>query len=779
MTPPLRKALNRLARTSWDEIQTRLSQEFTKRADYALYRAGLTAETPQLLAPPASSPHFFFSPDELPRRIALFKQHLPSAIEETIQEAEEILQHRFRLLGYRDLDYGPEIDWHLDAVHGKRAPLKPWYKVRFLDFDEVGDHKVTWELNRHQHLVTLAKAWAFTGDDRYLQEIMRQFYSWRAANRYPMGINWGSSLEVAFRSVSWLWVRNLLAHAHRLPDAFSSDLLHGLARNGKYIERFLSTYFSPNTHLIGEAVALFFIGTLCPEIPAAQRWQEKGLSIVLAEAERQVRPDGVYFEQSLYYHVYALDFFLHTRALAACNQIVVPESFDLILRKMLEVVRVLLANGAPEGFGDDDGGRVFNPSRNLPEHVSDPLALGAALFQDQSICNSTAVTEEAIWLFGEKVVAAVSQQSERKTPVSVAFPDGGLYVMSSQGAQMLIDAGPHGSGRGGHGHADALSLRLSINGRRWLVDPGSYIYLAPEPGHHSRDQFRGTGAHNTLRVDGLDQAVPQGPFSWTSLPDVKAEEWIAAPRIDLFLGSHTGYARLSDPVIHRRAIFHLHGEYWLVRDIADGRGLHDLEVSWHFAPELQVSTSSVGFTASQLDGESLVLLGAAQDEWDAVAEEGYVSPVYGVRQPAAVGKFRSRIQLPAERATLLLSLHSGEKHGIFRQAATGDAVAYAYECDTVADSMIFGKSGVSWTFGPFRSDATFLYARTERGELELLFFCAASFVESNRQQIFRSHESDGWLQWSKAEGATASDPALLKFFDQEVLRNRTAVPLKQ
>ena len=119
-------------------------------------------------------------------------------------------------------------------------------------------------------------------------------------------------------------MRGLLAGSAALPDALDRDIVRGLALNGRYIERYLSTYFSPNTHLIGEAVGLFFIGTLCPEIPAAARWQRKGLDIVLAEAERQVRPDGVYFEQSLYYHVYALDFFLHTRALAACNGIAVP-----------------------------------------------------------------------------------------------------------------------------------------------------------------------------------------------------------------------------------------------------------------------------------------------------------------------------------------------------------------------------------------------------------------------------------------------------------------------
>ncbi len=229
-------------------------------------------------------------------------------------------------------------------------------------------------------------------------------------------------------------------------------MVRGLALNGRYIERYLSTYFSPNTHLIGEAVALFFIGTLCPQIPAASRWQRKGLDVVLAEAERQVRPDGVYYEQSLYYHVYALDFFLHTRALAACNGIAMPASFDAILGRMLEVVRVLTRNGPPEGFGDDDGGRVFNPRRNRAEHMSDPLAVGAALLGSKASAQSAALTEEAIWMFGERAVescqAGSSSPGAMPESSAAAFTDGGLYVMAGGGedpTQMLIDAGPQGT----------------------------------------------------------------------------------------------------------------------------------------------------------------------------------------------------------------------------------------------------------------------------------------------------------------------------------------------
>jgi len=41
------------------------------------------------------------------------------------------------------------------------------------------------------------------------------------------------------------------------------------------------------------------------ESTLARAW----MRIVLQEAQRQVQADGMHFEQSLYYHVYALDFF--------------------------------------------------------------------------------------------------------------------------------------------------------------------------------------------------------------------------------------------------------------------------------------------------------------------------------------------------------------------------------------------------------------------------------------------------------------------------------------
>jgi len=104
--------------------------------------------------------------------------------------------------------------------------------------------------------------------------------------------------------------------------------------------------------------------------------------------------------------------------------------------------------------------------------------------------------------------------------------------------QVVIDAGPQGTGRSGHGHADALSVKLAFGSRPWLVDAGTFCYIGRGD---ERNTFRGTRAHNTLAVDGLDQSEADGPFAWNFIPETTAEIWIPGETFTLFAGSHSGY----------------------------------------------------------------------------------------------------------------------------------------------------------------------------------------------------------------------------------------------
>ncbi|MBV9082951.1 MAG: alginate lyase family protein, partial [Acidobacteriaceae bacterium] len=558
-------------------------------------------------------------------------------------------------------------------------------------------------------------------------------------------------------------------------------LIPALALNGRHIERYHSTYFSPNTHLLGEAAALFFIGTLCPQISAAWRWQQRGWNILLAEAAQQVRIDGVHFEQSLYYHVYALDFFLHARQLAVANGIEIPPSFDQIVLKMLQVLRSISEAGIAEGFGDDDGGRVFNPRRNRAEHMLDPIVLGAGIFGG---FKAASLTEEAVWLLGLEKLS--DTPCPPATLVSAAFDAGGIYVTACPDPVpqcMTTDAGPQGAERSGHGHADALSVRLVLGGRRWLIDSGTFTYRNGD----DRDWFRGTAAHNTMRIDRQDQSAAEGPFAWTSLPHLTVERWIRGSTFTLLAASHDGYKRLKAPVLHRRFVLHLHegidGPHglWLVRDVAEGKGTHELEIFWHLAADLIVTREGDAFLAEvpQLHSTGtgtrqarLYLLPASTPAWIHESGSAYVSPAYGVKENAPFVCSHVRAEVPAECATLLLpqSAAAPDGCGTFERLACDEladvraASGYRHTRADWSHLLFFAQTESDWSFGPWTSDARLLCCRFEGRLLTQMVLCAGSFASFHDKAVVSHSRIVERLEWVKQEAAErtfSSDPAAI------------------
>jgi hypothetical protein len=775
-----KQAANRMARMDRDELRCRARQELAKRQDSLLFLLGFDFTRNALRSSTAARGNFFFGPDDVTGRLDLLRQRLPEQVQRIVQQADRILEHRFDLLGYTDLAYGGPIDWHLDLVHGKRAPRKAFYRVRYLDFGEVGDSKVTWELNRHQHFVVLAKAYRLTGDPRYADEILRQWRHWRAENPYPIGINWASSLEAAFRSMAWLWTYHILQGAPGLPD-FREEWLRMLALHGRHIERYLSTYFSPNTHLLGEGVALFFLGVLCPELAAAERWKTLGWRIVLDEAHRQVRRDGFHFEQSTYYHVYALDFFLHAAVLASVNGIPLPKEFEESLEKMLTALCLLGRCGAPPRFGDDDGGRLFDPRSNGGEHLLDPLATGAILFNRGDYKAAAGhLCEETIWLVGTEGVrrwdelesklanmnsAGVSSAGVSLAAVSSApLEASGMYLLAAEepAIQLVVDCGPLGAQSGGHGHADALSVTLRSREHELLIDPGTCEYVG---GGGERDLFRGTAMHNTLRVDGVDQAEASGIFSWRRLTESKVQKWIQGKHFDLVEASHDGYQRLSSPVTHRRWVLSLKDGVYLVRDRLEGTGRHQLEISWHLGQDLRLIEDGV-FRVKGVS-EGLALIPFAEHGWAHDVSKQSSSPVYGQKTPMTVVTFSKMAEAQDEFCVLLVALEEALKRpGMFARIGqrTRDSIVsgYRYAGEGQEFSCFFGEAGKVWREDTVSSDAEFvcwgrslsgrsLSGRSPNGGVQRLILVNGSYAETDGGLALRFTRTVSWGELSLEE----------------------------
>lgn len=728
---------------TWDETRTRLTQAIAKRRDLLTYKMG-----GQFEARPGTQVgvhgKFFFQSNELPLITEKLRHELPATAAQILSYADAICAHRFDLLGYRELQYGEKIDWQLDIVNNKRAPDLPWFKVPYLDFDLVGDSKVTWELNRHQHLPVLARAFHLSGDQKYLSQLVSQWYDWRKSNPYPIGISWASSLEVAFRAVSWLWVRELLQDCESIEQEFRRDLEVQLALAGRHIELYLSTYFAPNTHLLGEGLALFFIGTLVPALPHADRWRTTGWKILLKELDRQFSSDGMHFEHSTYYHVYAVDFYLHARMLAVANGVPLPSGFDARLKQMLSALNAVSLGGIPISWGDDDGGRLFDPRRNKREHMLDPLCIGAVLFSQGDFKRAAQrLTEECLWLLGPSAAEKFGSIQGGGVTKTDSLTATGLYTITPKhGEQLVIHAAALAHGSGGHSHADALSVQLVREGKALLTDAGTGYYAGPGG---TRDALRGTRAHNSASVDGLDQARPSSLFGWQSRFHTEVEHWIEGESFCLFSGSHDGYTRLNQPVTHKRLVFSPQLGPWIILDRLLGEGTHDLEINWLFPKTLGLKRSTDFNFAGDSDFRLVTTSNAA---WISSLVDRSYSPIYGQIESATGVRISKRAHLPQSHACVLST--NAKTCGILEllnpDQETG-VVGYAYRTSEQAHYFFYKQlPGTKWKCAAWEGDAVFAYAcfSARKGNCLQVVICKGSFLNFNSALLTLENAVERW-----------------------------------
>ncbi len=585
-----------------------------------------------------------------------------------LAEARTLRGGRFDLLGYRDLSFGRPIDWHRDPVHGRRAPVVHASRIDPLDGETVGDHKVVWELNRHQWLVRLAQAYRVSGDDAYARAVADALSAWMRDNPPGIGINWTSSLEAALRIVSWTWAWALLRGAPALGLEARATLAGAIAVHAAHVDRYLSRYFSPNTHLTGEALGLVYAGAALPGLPDARRWRRRGAAILHEQLARQVLDDGVHFEQSTCYQRYTIEIYLHFMMLAARTGLAVaPEVGDRVQSMLDALLALRLPDGSMPAIGDADGGVLLPLVRRAPGDVRGLFATAAALFgrADYAWAAGGAAPETA-WLLGHtgverfRVLAAAPPPG----PPSRVLPRGGYVVMRSgwdAGAhQLILDAGPLGCPvSGGHGHADLLSVQCAAFGRPCLVDPGVFAYM---PDHAWRRFFRSSAAHSTLTVDGESHALDAGPFRWADhRVGARLTGWRPGPEVEIAEGVHGAYRRLADPVTHRRRVLFVKPACWILVDDVRGAAEHLVELRFQFAPLEVTVDPGLWARAAFADGRGLLLKPLAAVALKAtIAEggehpiEGWVAPHYGRREPAPAVTYATVTRLPLRIVTLLL-----------------------------------------------------------------------------------------------------------------------------
>ncbi len=177
--------------------------------------------------------------------------------------ADRVAAGRFDVFALEGVELGSPPRWNRDPKTGVEAPLSFGKLLDYRDPRRVGDIRYLWELSRHSHLVTLAQAYALSGDARYSGVIRQHLESWFAACPCGMGPNWSSALEPAIRLISWSLAWQLLGgvSAPLFEDVegarFRQRWLDSIFQHARFVRGHFSLYSSANNHLIGEAAGLY------------------------------------------------------------------------------------------------------------------------------------------------------------------------------------------------------------------------------------------------------------------------------------------------------------------------------------------------------------------------------------------------------------------------------------------------------------------------------------------------------------------------------------------
>lgn len=583
--------------------------------------------------------------------ISQFEAAFPGARNRILESADDVMGGRYRVFG-RDMTLGTPPAWTSDPLSGRPWPDAFWADVDVRDGPPNGGALWVWELNRHHHLSLVANAYVLSGDERYRQFIIHQIQNWIGANPRWTGVNWASPLEIAVRLINWSWALSVLEESgFSYPSAWRY-VLASTRDQAMHISRHLSRFSSGNNHLMGEAAGLAVVGQAFPRLAQAGHWARLGRKTLLEEFAKQIHPDGVPAEQAVDY----LAFILELNLVAWTAQGEGGRQYSDIWLRRLDAANDFIAHirdnsGNVPRIGDSAEASVFGfHSVAGADRFRPVLAAAASILEKPALKRSAGGWDGfAHWILGEdgkiRFDAVPPAESE---PGSKAFGDGGYCVMRTPGRLIVFDCGPLGYlSTAAHGHADALSLWIHVDGQAALIDSGTFAY---QEGGAWRVYFRGTSAHNTVVVDQKDQSEQLGTFLWGRKADARLLKWDSSREYDLAVAEHDGYRRFG--VVHRRSVLFVKPDALLVVDDLLGEGRRHVQQLWHFSPEAVIEHDvdslmvRIGPTTMRLEtrGPSGLERTVVSGCHDPI--QGWTSGTYGERQPAPVADFHMTSGIP-------------------------------------------------------------------------------------------------------------------------------------
>lgn len=594
--------MRRLKAMSIPEVMWRISQKLIQKNEQKRFKAQRLAVTATLFNQRLSG-----------IKIDADKMHL------NLENRDFGLNTQIPLLGGYDYKQY-KMQWNAGFQTGNTWPDEFSYSLEYKQRDDVGDARTNWELNRHFQFALLAKDYAASGEEKYLNEFRELFEDWNEKNPFLWGISWTSVMEVAIRCSNWCYTYCFLRSADA-PENLLEELRIGIVNMTEYVANHYSRFSSANNHLIVEAYSIGQTGVLCEYKP----WIKLAVDILTRELPLQNYSDGVNKELSLHYQSFYMEAMGLMMRLLIKNSYNVPSAWKPMLEKMCTYVADCMGDyGETVVFGDDDEGKILDLQGGL-KHYQYVLGLFSCLLDQQYTDMGRLQCENLNWLFSAKERNAVQSKQLYRPPFSACYKEGGNTILRSKDNRILIGIDHAALGFGSiaaHGHADALSFQMYVSGQPVFVDPGTYIYHCDL---ESRNAFRRTENHNTVCVNGKDQSEMLGAFLWGRKAKCELISYVEDGNQVALQAKHNGY----NPYAHLRTFkFDERARLEIADIVSDGA---ECELNFVLSPEFSIKKIDEKQLSIVSDIRKYLIVFEGNDITIDIKDAMY-SEMYGTRQ---------------------------------------------------------------------------------------------------------------------------------------------------
>lgn len=428
--------------------------------------------------------------------------------QQLLLDAEKIIHGQIRYYANNWKQVSSPPNWFLNPFNGAEYPNSNLHWSELPDFNpEAGDIKNIWEASRFEWLVTLARAYSITGEDKYLHVMNEWIKDWIEINPLNTGPNWKCGQETSIRVFNLL-ISTIILNQWNNPSCELTDLIY------IHLQRILPNIryaiVQDNNHGTSEAAALFIGGIWLHSFdnhryPRAARYAKMGRKWLENRIHKLVETDGSFSQHSVNYHRVLLDTLSFTEYF---RSILNEKPFSTSFYAKSEAAIFWLFdmcnehNGNCPNLGSNDGALFLHMHACDYRDFRPSIQLAGMLYTKTRLFGKGKWDEPLFWLKPENK----TDNSLQHAVESRVFK-GGYTILKSNDTFVFI-RWPNFKFRPAHN--DVFHIDLWHKDKNILCDAGTYSY------HPASDDatidLSSVKHHNTISFDHAEPMPRIGRF---------------------------------------------------------------------------------------------------------------------------------------------------------------------------------------------------------------------------------------------------------------------------